>query len=133
MILGKARGSSRRATIRTEHLPQQPPVSPPAVDQGPEFLDVVYSLSMLLSTMLLSTEERVEPMNDLDNPLQDQDGRFGFERTFFHVTYSILILDRLRYSPLSDADIDATFNSMFTNSAWVDPSPDANIDPTGTG
>jgi len=116
MILGKARGSSRRATIRTEHLPQQPPVSPPAVDQGPEFLDVVYSLSMLLSTMLLSTEERVEPMNDLDNPLQDQDGRFG-----------------LRYSPLSDADIDATFNSMFTNSAWVDPSPDANIDPTGTG
>jgi hypothetical protein len=33
VILGKAPGSRRRATILTEHLPQQAPVSPPAVEQ----------------------------------------------------------------------------------------------------
>ena len=33
MILGKAPGSRCRATIITEHLPQQPPVLPPTVEQ----------------------------------------------------------------------------------------------------
>jgi hypothetical protein len=33
VILGKAPGSRRRTTTLTEHLPQQPPVSPPAVEQ----------------------------------------------------------------------------------------------------
>lgn len=33
LILGKASGSRRRATITTEHSPQQPPVLPPAVEQ----------------------------------------------------------------------------------------------------
>jgi hypothetical protein len=120
MILGKAPGSRRRATILTELLPQQPPVSsltveqdqqnwagsqrnpsaplspapagdasvsPPAVSSvgynsqpvyaeqtvtmdehahGSEFVDASYPLGMLLST-----EERVKPVNDLDISLQD--------------------------------------------------------------
>jgi hypothetical protein len=140
MILGKAPGSRCRATIITEHLPQQPPVLPPTVEQGQhnwaesqpnpststqpspagarvtsisppavssmssvdhnsqpvvyaltideheyahgsEFLDATYRLA------LLTTEERAEPMNDSDVSLQD--GQFGLEKKFFHVTYLI--------------------------------------------
>lgn len=33
LIIGKAPRSRRRVTIATEHLPQQPPVSPPAIEQ----------------------------------------------------------------------------------------------------
>ncbi|KAF8496789.1 hypothetical protein F5888DRAFT_365132 [Russula emetica] len=130
-ILGKPAGSRRRATIRTEHLPQQPSVSPPAVEQdqqnlaesqpnpsappslagardtsvpppavssvdynsqpvyaeqivtmdeheyahGSEVLDSTYPVA---AAMLLSTEERAEPMN-----ISVQDGQFGLVQSFF--------------------------------------------------
>jgi len=130
MILGKAPGPRRRATLLTEHLPQQPPVSSPSVEQdeqiwaesqpnpsaspflagarvasvspptvssvdytpqpvyaeetvtmdeyeydcahGSELLDPTYPLAMLLST-----EERAEPMN-----VSLQDDQFGLEQSF---------------------------------------------------
>jgi hypothetical protein len=99
VILGKAPGSRRRASILTEYFPQQPPLSPPAVEQDqqnwaesqpnpsappspapagvtsvspPAVSYVTYPLAMLQSI-----EEHAEPMN---NSLQD--GQFGLEQSF---------------------------------------------------
>ena len=124
LILGKAPGPRRGATIRAEHVPQQPPVSPPAVEQdqqnwaesqpysstppppagarvtsvSPHAVSVVdYNLQLICAeqtvmmdehehasgsalAMLPSTEERAEPMNNLDNSVQDP-GQFGLVST----------------------------------------------------
>lgn len=94
LILGKPPRSRRRAIPLTEHLPQQPPVSPPAVkhqqdcaesqpnpqpvyaDQivtmDEQFLDATYHFAMLPST-----EGRTEPINDLNISLQEHPGEFG--------------------------------------------------------
>jgi hypothetical protein len=78
MILGKAPGPRRRATIRTGHVSQQPPVLPPAIEQDQQ--------NWAGSTATHS------PSNPETPPM--------------------------RYSPFSDADIDAAFNTILTNSTF---------------
>ena len=161
MILGKAPGPRRRATIRTEHVPQQPPVLPPAVerDQQNWAESQPYPLappSPAGARVTSVLPHAVSPVDYNSQPVHAEqivmmDGEhecahrsiLGLEQKFFHVSYLILILMLsgccqptwahqllhigpfnpetplpICYSPFSAADIDAAFNSIFTNSTF---------------
>jgi hypothetical protein len=109
MILGKAPGPRRRATIRTENVPQQPPGLPPAVerDQQNWAESQPYSLAPPFPAGARVTSvfpHAVSPVGYNSRPVYAEQtvtmdehecaqGSFlGLEQKVFHVSYLILIL-----------------------------------------
>jgi hypothetical protein len=128
MILGKAPRARRKAVILAGHLPQQPPVSPPVVNQqnwaesqpnssappsptGARDISVSLSAHASGSTATHSASNlEVAPMPTLSLPVGEDYGAVVSEDPMVQVG----LFGSMRHSPLSDAEIDAIFNSILT-------------------